>query len=521
MALIDFLFNKGANKLYNDMQAVENYADMQKAEALKSKLKPVLVPLQMDATGGLDAEATKKVQDFVNSPEARQQVLDERLAQAAAQKATPWQKVWGRDLTADIQTVDPQTNAVTMETKSLHQPGYFEKAGQGLKRGLNDILGGYGENRTQNFSTNNWNNNYLDNGNKKGLAYKLGEGLGSFAKLAESPLGRSLLVGGIVGASGGSGLEALSYGAQTGMLNQANRMKDQMYRNSLFESAKSSIMGSDLSEEEKERQIAEVANRINSYRGYVGDDTYKQILAGMQLKDNAEYKNALLASQLRNQDMAMQQRQDELAYRRQQDAIENNRENRKLDIAEGKIKKGTQKFRTAIGDKKGALQQIQEMRTLVKNNPKATGYVVGKFAKGQEASQKIANEFLSSDPEAIKTRSAIAKLRGTTMHDLAGTAQTLQEQRNLAPFLPDTTDNAKTILAKLDQLEAELKREMAGLMNTGYELGYDIEDFDNSSPNTQAQVPSVNNDKSLIVEKLRAKGYSENDIAEYLKMKGL
>jgi hypothetical protein len=97
----------------------------------------------------------------------------------------------------------------------------------------------------------------LDNGNKKGLAYKLGEGLGSFAKLAESPLGRSLLVGGIVGASGGSGLEALSYGAQTGMLNQANRMKDQMYRAELKK------MGFDTS----------------GIRGYIGDDTFNKIFS--------------------------------------------------------------------------------------------------------------------------------------------------------------------------------------------------------------------------------------------------
>ena len=429
MALIDFLFKGKNDRLYNDMEAVENYADMQKADALKSKLKPALVPLQMDATGGLDAEATKKVQDFVNSPEARQQVLDERLAQAAAQKATPWQKVWGRNLTADIQTVDPQTNAVTMETKSLHQPGYFEKAGQGLKRGLNDILGGYGENRTQSFSTDNWNNNYLDNGNKKGLAYKLGEGLGSFAKLAESPVGRALLVGGIVGAGGGSGLQALAYGAQTGMLNQANRMKDQMYRNSLFESAKSSIMSSNLSDEEKERQIAEVANRINSYRGYVGDDTYKQILAGMQLKDNAEYKNALLASNLRNQQEMMEYRKQEAARKARQDAIDTDIAYKNIGLKEKELEQKGNNVKPL------ADTQVKDLKNLADALNDADGIIAkysdSKYDAGFGISGAVRRNPLTSkfDPLATEMRQDIDLFRKTVARAKEGGRLTDQDQK--------------------------------------------------------------------------------------------
>ncbi len=302
MALIDFLFNKGANKLYNDMQAVENYADMQKADALKSKLKPVLVPLQMDATGGLDAEATNRVQNYINNP-----VTEPNL----------WQKIVGRDVTTDTQTINPETNEITLGSSRVHEPGYLEKAGQGLKLGLNDILGGYGENRTQRFSTDNWNNNYLDNGNKKGLAYKLGEGLGSFAKLAESPLGRSLLVGGIVGASGGSGLETLSYGAQTGMLNQANRMKDQMYRAELKK------MGFDTS----------------GIRGYIGDDTFNKIFQSMQLQDNAKYRSQLLESNLRNQQEMMEYRKQEADRKARQDAIDTDIAYRNLGLKEKELEK--------------------------------------------------------------------------------------------------------------------------------------------------------------------------------------
>lgn len=355
---------------------------------------------------------------------------------------------------------------------------------------LRDIAEGYRENRNTPFS--------IDNlGGRKTFANRIGEAVGSVSRFADSPLGRGLIMAGIVGATGGGALPALTFGATSGFGNKQVRLADELYRNAL-----------------ENRGI-----NTSNIKGFIKENTFKNLLEDQQLKDNAEYRNALLASNQINQEALTKQRQAELDYRKYQDSIENQRENRKLDIAESKIKRGTQKFRTAIGDKKGALEQIRLMRKLVKNNPDATGYIIGKFAKGQEAGQKIANEFLSSNPEAIKTRAAISKLRGTTMHDLAGTAQTLQEQRNLAPFLPDNTDNAKTILAKLDQLEAELKREMSGLINTGYELGYDVEDFENYTPQAQTQAQTTTN-VDAIVNKLKQNGYSDAEISEYLRMKG-
>jgi hypothetical protein len=328
MRLIDFLFNRKNDRLYNDMEAVNNYADAQKAEALTANQKPALTPLQMTNAGGLDADGVRKVKDFINSPEARTQLLDERLQKAQAVKPTFAQRLLGRDISADVQFVDPETNAVTMETKSLHQPGYFEQAGAGLKRGLNDLLGGYNENRTQNFSVDNWNNNYLDNGNKKGLAYRLGEGLGSFAKLAESPIGRSLLVGGIVGATGGDGLQALTYGAQTGMMNQQNRAKDQMYRKALAE------RGIDTS----------------GIRGYVGDSMFKSILEDAQLRDNAEYRNAMLQTQVNNQREMMEYRKQEAERQARQDRIDTDIAYKKLGLQEKALEQKGQESKGKVGN---------------------------------------------------------------------------------------------------------------------------------------------------------------------------
>jgi hypothetical protein len=449
MALIDFLktagnnIQDGASSLFNKIKYVN---------------EPTLPVLQMADNGEVD--------------------LQKSFELSMAQPKTLKENLLGRTFAINSEAQNPETGELEVSKVSKFQPGL-----------LNDIRSGAKENFATGFAAPNWEQTVTPDGRKKGLGYRFGEGLGSLARFAESPLGRSLLMAGIVGATGGSGLEALGFGAGAGVANQQNRMKDQLYRNELITQGQNSVRNqegfNELTPEEQQAKLDDVVRRINSIRGYVGNDAFKSVLAGMQMQDNAAYRNALLASNLKNREKDTEMAEKQFIYKQQQDARENAREDRRLNIAEGKIKRGTQKFRTAIGDKDGALQQIQEMKALVKANPKATGYIVGKFAKGQEAGQKIANEFLSRNPEAIKTRAAIAKLRGTTMHDLAGTAQTLQEQRNLAPFLPDATDNAQTILAKLEQLEKELLREKQTLVNTGYELGFDYDSAEPAQQTTQ------------------------------------
>lgn len=389
----------------------------------------------------------------------------------------------------------PNRSVVAYDDKG--QPLYSETERKGGL--INDFTEGFRDNFNNRLSAGNLADNTMADGRQKNLINRIGEGFGTVGRILESPMGRGLITAGLVNSLGGNGLQSLAFGASSGMLNQQNRMKDRIYRRSLIEQSQRTVMNSDeyknakddkdengniiVSAQEKRQQMLDDAERqVNSYRGYIGDDTYKQVLTGMQLRDNAEYRNALLADRDKNLRAEMLMKRADLDYKRNRDAKEDYYEQQKLAQGWERIKQDRkrngnsyQKFKTAMTDKENALKQIKEIKNLVTTNPNATGYIVGKLAKGQEFEQKIANEFLSSNPEYIKTRSAIAKLRGTTMHDLAGTAQTLQEMRNLAPFLPDATDNQKTILAKLEQLENELNREHQGLLNIGYDMGYDYE----------------------------------------------
>ena len=220
---------------------------------------------------------------------------------------------------------------------------------------LNDIRSGAKENFATGFAAPNWEQTITPDGRKKGLGYRLGEGLGSFARFAESPLGRGLLMAGIVGASGGSGLEALGYGTGAGLLNQQSRMKDKMYRNELEK------MGFDTT----------------GITGYVGDDTFNKIYQSKQLQDNAEYRNALLKGQRLEQDALLAQKQAELQHKKMSEAADRALKSRELDIKEYQALnegKGTQNKGDMV------FSQLQLLEDAFKNMPQSKA-AIGSKAK--------------------------------------------------------------------------------------------------------------------------------------------
>ena len=117
--------------------------------------------------------------------------------------------------------IDPNTMNVTV-SNNPRVGGLF-----------NDIVGGARENFATGFAAPNLFDKQTSDGRDKGFAYRLGEGLGTIGRVLESPLGRGLITAGIVGATGGNGLEALAYGGQAGVLNQNLRNADNLYRQQL------------------------------------------------------------------------------------------------------------------------------------------------------------------------------------------------------------------------------------------------------------------------------------------------
>ncbi|MBQ2396014.1 MAG: hypothetical protein II304_03070 [Bacteroidales bacterium] len=205
------------------------------------------------------------------------------------------------------------------------------------------FLQGFQENRTTPFAVENL------EPNNKGWNFKLGEAAGTTArgvgKLGggvgtglkavgrglDSPLGRAALVGGIVGLTGGNPLQMLTYGATTGMMNQANRMKDQMYR----------------------RELAKYGFDTSGIGGYIGDDTFNKYLQSKQLQDNAEWRRANLEAQ------QAQQRALE-GYRGQQIALDRAR----LDLLSQKGQKSGN-----LDNLNAVNAQLQRFEDTFKNMP--------------------------------------------------------------------------------------------------------------------------------------------------------
>ena len=288
-----------------------------------------------------------------------------------AQGLTPYERLFGQQAPSS-DDVEPNELLKGVDTSS---PYYKESMGeeaplvnitasQNPRVGgiFNDIVNGYRENRTTPISMNNFGDNNIDFNRTKGLSYRIGEGLGSIARVADSPLGRGLLTGAAVAALGGAPGEALAYGGTATALNQGNRMRDRVYRQQLITSAqdalrnrqdwnaltdeeKANILSSVqadnanfnmLSDEQKTRLInqaqqqylanrqsellSNIENQVNSIRGYVNDDTYKNLVAAQQMRDNAEYRNALLRSQQQAQQEAREDRKFEREMRREENA---------------------------------------------------------------------------------------------------------------------------------------------------------------------------------------------------------
>ena len=246
---------------------------------------------------------------------------------------------------------------------------------------LNDVASGYRENRNTPFGIQN-----LEPNKNKGIGYRIGEGLGSAVRFGESPAGRALLVGGILGATGGDALQSITYGASTGMQNQANRMNDKIYRNDLINTQQQALINSpkfnQLSEAEQKQildqlhtdsnymglskeeakglnteqyraklgekqtnmknkaienyltgrqsqQLQDIADKVNSYRGYLGEKTYGNLINSQQLRDNAAYRKMFYDAQQANL-------REQMEFRRQQALADLNYKNMMLEFQKQK-----------------------------------------------------------------------------------------------------------------------------------------------------------------------------------------
>lgn len=123
---------------------------------------------------------------------------------------------------------------------------------------FNDLASGFKENYTQGFNVDNL------QPQKKGLATKIGEGVGTLARFYDKPIGRGLLAGAIGLALGGGAGGALAAGLATGVGRQQHKTADQIYRSQL-------------------KQMGMTDEELNNIKGNVTKEMFEGYTSGLRL----------------------------------------------------------------------------------------------------------------------------------------------------------------------------------------------------------------------------------------------
>ena len=207
MGLWDFLKPNNNNNGNGLFSQIFNRNNMQQA-------KPELEPIQLDTvTGEKDPILTAQT-ELARQQQTKPLNLGDRLL--------------GRDLTMDVQKINPETGETELTTVVNSRPGFFT-----------DMTNGMNENFNNEFKPENW------RGQNRGFAYRLGEGLGSVARGLSGWAGDAW-------TAGYNGLDA-------GLGRQAIRTGDQLYRKQLKD------------------DYGYTDEDLNNVKGYIDKDTFNNI----------------------------------------------------------------------------------------------------------------------------------------------------------------------------------------------------------------------------------------------------
>ena len=212
MGLVDFIKNMASKE-------VQDY--------------PIIPLVQVNEQGGLETDPVKMAQAQLG------------LKQASTPLTTT-DRLFGRDMTQDYQAINPKTGQAQMATLANHKPGFFE-----------DFSRGYRENATQGFNVNN-----LAPVQGKGLATRLGEGLGTLARFYDKPIGRMAVATGLSMLTGEA--NPLGEGVKAYVGRQNNMTQDRVYRNQL-------------------KQLGMTDDEVNAIPGNVTKDVFEGVTSAMRL----------------------------------------------------------------------------------------------------------------------------------------------------------------------------------------------------------------------------------------------
>ena len=312
-----------------------------------------------------------------------------------------WEHLTGRTITMDSDSTDPETGEMTTQRIAKFQPGFF-----------NNLTGGANENFITGFAS----PTQIENQpvyDRKGIGYQIGKGLGSLANGLSTWAGDAWVAG--------------SQGLNAGLQRQNLRVGDRAYREQL------EGMGVDTS----------------NIRGYITDDVYKNIVSMKQLKDNADYRNALLETQQNNQLVSQQIAKDKLNYQMQQDARDYNLKNRELGLKEQKILNDMTKDVGKLDNLKAVSNQLKRFESTFADMP-------NKLESNTLGRVRNLTGFQTETEANFNSQRTL--LFNKIARDLGGEKGVLSDQdiKRIEKALPDYTDSYAQKQAKMQAVYALL-----------------------------------------------------------------
>ena len=264
--------------------------------------KPYLTPIQLDENGNIDPVKSANLELKIKQ-DSMPLTINDRL--------------YGRDMTQDYQTINPETGQAQMATLANHKPGFFEDFGRGFQ-----------ENATQGFNVNN-----LAPVQGKGLATRLGEGLGTLARFYDKPIGRFATAAALSAVTGET--NPLNEGVKAYVGRQTNMTRDNVYRNQLKQMGMSddevnAIPGIITDDIFKNYTLANYRNNMTNYRNLKLDkDTY---LKQQQNIYKMLESGVINAGEATRQMMLLNEEYDKQNYIEMQEGNETKQGNRRLDL---------------------------------------------------------------------------------------------------------------------------------------------------------------------------------------------
>lgn len=363
---------------------------------------------------------------------------------------------------------------------------------------VNDLTSGYRENANTRFSPDNWTNE------RKSAAKRIGEVLGTGARLLDSPAGRMLLAYGASNMLGDT--NPLEQAFTAGLTNMNARANDRIFRNDLLETQKQALINSPefnaLSDAEKARAIeglkkdatdeqkqsaynSYLANRqqnalrglednINGLRGYITPETYRMLNQSNQIRDNYAWRKASLDSQNRQNEIMNQMRQDQFEETKAQNAFNRMLAGQKLSLDERQLALGYAKLEAdKMGEYAKMLEKEQEKANEYKDVENQLKAFEGTFKEANNPYRYrmaggVSNMFNTLSPAENNFNAQRTLLFNQIARKLGGEKGVLSDQdiKRVEAALPSLSDTFEQKQAKMKAIYNLLDIKKGGTGNT-------------------------------------------------------